>query len=150
MKSAAKIDRKATPADLMAREDNGQFAAGFDRLCTCGHTLGMHTAARPHECIASDFVATLDCDCTKFNRAVKKTRALADYSVKYERVEDVWVLWQRVGEDVRGLALSEHELRSEAFAHLDQLRPNRRQRLKSPTEQPFSMREGTEHEDDSQ
>lgn len=59
-----------TPADLMARERDGRFSAGFDRVCTCGHTLGAHTAARPHSCIASDFDPTaIDCQCERFVRA---------------------------------------------------------------------------------
>jgi hypothetical protein len=63
-----------TPADLMAREDNGRFAAGFERLCTCGHTLGVHAAANPRSCFAGDFDPTVDCDCERFRaarRAVK-------------------------------------------------------------------------------
>jgi hypothetical protein len=57
-----------TPADLMAREPNGQFAAGFDRLCICGHRLGVHTAAKPHTCIAGDFDGATECTCERFRR----------------------------------------------------------------------------------
>ncbi len=64
-----------------SREDDGRFQAGFDRVCVCGHTLGVHTAARPHECIAHDFAdsaglrpcvagtAGIICRCEKFKPA---------------------------------------------------------------------------------
>lgn len=58
---------------------------------------------------------------TGMKSAAKTVRKPADYCVRHEQKEGVWVVWQRAGDEVRGLALSEHELRSEAFAHLDEL-----------------------------
>lgn len=60
---------RGTPPDLMARSRDGRFAAGFDRPCVCGHTLGVHTAAAPHVCIAGDFDPSIDCSCERFERA---------------------------------------------------------------------------------
>lgn len=46
---------------------NGQYAydGDFDRLCTCGHTLGIHIAGG-FECINIDLGDGTDCDCRKF------------------------------------------------------------------------------------
>jgi len=61
--------KKGTPADLMAREPDGRFAAGFDRVCVCGHTLGEHAAANPRPCFHGDFSTDgSDCDCETFRR----------------------------------------------------------------------------------
>jgi hypothetical protein len=56
---------------------NGQytFEGDFDRLCTCGHTLGVHTAEAPHECINGDVdlegATGEQCDCAKFKPSKK-------------------------------------------------------------------------------
>lgn len=34
----------------MAREKDGRFSAGLDRVCVCGCRLGDHDAAKPHAC----------------------------------------------------------------------------------------------------
>ena len=47
----------------MARETNGRFAAGLDRVCKCGRRLGEHDAAAPHACDETD--------CERFVRAVQ-------------------------------------------------------------------------------
>jgi hypothetical protein len=50
------------------RRDSGRYAHAHDRLCTCGHMLGMHTAdATENEqpCLI------LDCPCEKFTPARK-------------------------------------------------------------------------------
>lgn len=52
---------------------NGQFAysSDFDRLCRCGHTLGVHTGEAPHECINEDSFAGgtgEPCACVKFRK----------------------------------------------------------------------------------
>lgn len=44
------------------------FDGQFDRVCTCGHTLGNHTAVAPHSCIEGDF-SDVSCDCAKFRPA---------------------------------------------------------------------------------
>lgn len=54
------------------------FDGDFERLCVCGHPLGLHTAEAPHECLAIDahsidterFQRPLpDCDCIRFKRS---------------------------------------------------------------------------------
>jgi hypothetical protein len=49
-------------------KSSGQYSYQnkFERLCVCGHTLGMHTGDAPHECIAGDFLPGVTCDCVKF------------------------------------------------------------------------------------
>ena len=37
----------------------------LDRMCVCGHALGLHTSAAPHECIAGDF-GFPPCSCRRF------------------------------------------------------------------------------------
>jgi hypothetical protein len=54
---------------------NGQytFTGGMDRLCRCGHRLGVHAAARvsgKQPCFCGDD-GLEDCDCQKF-RPVRK------------------------------------------------------------------------------
>jgi len=59
-------------------EDTGRFAyhGGWDRLCICGHTLGVHSAAKTkdyHPCFNNDYGEDgEDCDCEKFKPAKKK------------------------------------------------------------------------------
>ena len=65
-------------ADLMTRERNGRFEAGLDRLCQCGHTLGVHVAGG-HECIVADAAPTAAptapvCQCEKFRATPKLAR----------------------------------------------------------------------------
>ena len=50
------------------RAADGTYTDGFDAMCECGHTKGLHTAARPHECIAGDF-GHEHCNCPRFKRA---------------------------------------------------------------------------------
>lgn len=47
------------------RNHNGQFGyfGDFERLCKCGHTLGLHIAGG-HECGTS--AETKGCQCIKF------------------------------------------------------------------------------------
>jgi len=60
---------KQTKADL-PRESDGKYAIrNLEAVCVCGHTVGMHTAENPRECIAGDFTET-HCNCERF----KKTR----------------------------------------------------------------------------
>jgi hypothetical protein len=53
----------------MNRDRKGRydFDGRWERLCTCGHNLGHHTAEAPHTCIAGDF-ADEGCDCARFTR----------------------------------------------------------------------------------
>lgn len=67
------------------RDTNGQFAyfGGFDRLCVCGHTLGIHCAGG-FDCFATppgegpkDFQVEglkARCDCQKFRPSRRKPR----------------------------------------------------------------------------
>lgn len=44
----------------------GQYSySRMERMCACGHNLGVHTAEVPHACISGDFADTV-CDCEKF------------------------------------------------------------------------------------
>jgi hypothetical protein len=54
-------------------EDGRYTYSKLDRVCTCGHTLGVHTAARSRgsqPCLAYDEgVAEEPCDCDCFTPA---------------------------------------------------------------------------------
>lgn len=58
-------------------QDTGRFTfeGKWSRLCKCGHELGVHTAAAPHECMNADRQAIMAdwsgepgqaCDCKRF------------------------------------------------------------------------------------
>ena len=56
------------------RDDrNGRFTYGGDmsRLCICGHKLGDHFGAAPHECAISTWAPYTPCDCQKFRPSRK-------------------------------------------------------------------------------
>jgi len=51
------------------------FQGNWERLCECGHALGLHTAQAPHECMAGDATQIApekypvdlgECDCVRF------------------------------------------------------------------------------------
>lgn len=44
----------------------------WERLCTCGHTLGHHTAEAPHVCIEPDF-SDIECACERFTPAKRSS-----------------------------------------------------------------------------
>lgn len=49
------------------------YSSRFERLCECGHPLGEHTAAAPHECIAVSFHTEAEgCQCRVFRLAKRK------------------------------------------------------------------------------
>jgi hypothetical protein len=48
------------------------FDGKWDRLCTCGHTLGDHLAQAPHYCIAGDFHKGVECNCLRFTPKKEK------------------------------------------------------------------------------
>ncbi len=51
----------------------GRYTWTVDRLCVCGHSLDMHTAARSkgsQPCIVGDFEG-VDCNCECFKPAKK-------------------------------------------------------------------------------
>jgi len=49
------------------RDDAGRYESDdWDALCTCGHRLGDHTAAAPHECLGPDFDGS--CSCSRFRK----------------------------------------------------------------------------------
>jgi hypothetical protein len=64
------------------RADNGQYTYGGDmsKMCVCGHTLGQHAAAHPHDCFTHTHKegtpAYADCDCPKFRPSKKKLKVL--------------------------------------------------------------------------
>ena len=70
-----------TPADLMARDaSTGRFRAGFDRLCICGHRLGLHAAANPRPCFVGTGIPDDPgggCDCPRFVRQDWRAKAQA-------------------------------------------------------------------------
>lgn len=64
------------------------FEGQWDRLCVCGHELGVHAAEAPHDCMNSDRVniygaadprafrfQKTDCACLKFRLSRKKASA---------------------------------------------------------------------------
>lgn len=57
------------------------FAGDQDRMCTCGHRLGVHTAEPSHECMNGDlgiahFGATgTPCNCKRFRLSRRKPNA---------------------------------------------------------------------------
>lgn len=63
------------------RDENGQYAyfGNFDRLCVCGHTLGIHCAGG-FDCFASNKGPfkidgmTAPCECQKFRPTRKRRR----------------------------------------------------------------------------
>lgn len=66
------------------RETNGQYAfdGNLDRLCVCGHTLGVHGAGSPADCLLYSLPKAEqlqnvggdkpDCGCLKFRLSRKK------------------------------------------------------------------------------
>lgn len=42
---------------IQKRETDGKYAfdGDFDRLCVCGHTLGVHSAGSPADCLLYSF-----------------------------------------------------------------------------------------------
>lgn len=52
------------------RRSNGRYdLSRLDRRCTCGHTLGEHTAAGEHECVAGYGFSGCRCDGFRPSRA---------------------------------------------------------------------------------
>lgn len=41
-------------------------------MCRCGHTLGCHTAAPPHECLGPNPGDAHDCNCQVFRKGDRK------------------------------------------------------------------------------
>ncbi len=68
---AAPKERALTRGKHVGGEGNlGQFARrDFDKMCTCGHRFGSHTAARPHECMGADGFGVCELGCKKFRAA---------------------------------------------------------------------------------
>lgn len=55
------------------------YFGGFDRLCVCGHTLGIHCAGgfdcfAGSNCNIPDDPGGLRCDCQKFRLSRKKPK----------------------------------------------------------------------------
>ena len=59
--------------DLKTRGTDGRYSyqGRWNRRCTCGHTLGHHTAAAPHSCIEADYGDAAHCECIKFRKAAR-------------------------------------------------------------------------------
>lgn len=52
---------------------NGQYThSKLDVLCRCGHTLGVHLAESPRECLNSDTGDGTPCDCIDYKKAKVK------------------------------------------------------------------------------
>jgi len=49
------------------------FDGDLDRLCVCGHPLGLHMGEAPHDCAVSTFSDIdpnkAECDCPRFRPA---------------------------------------------------------------------------------
>lgn len=60
------------------RETDGKYAheGNWDRLCVCGHTLGMHAAGSPADCLFYSFPENHGdpCRCPKFRLSRKKVK----------------------------------------------------------------------------
>ncbi len=64
---------------------NGQFAYSGDmeRMCVCGHKLGVHAAVGPHDCFAGTNCPDdpnppgVFCDCQKFRPSRRKAARAA-------------------------------------------------------------------------
>jgi hypothetical protein len=73
------------------RETDGRYAydGNYDRLCVCGHTLGVHSAGSPADCLFYSFseeekaqernsgkhlMVDADCGCHRFRLSRKKQR----------------------------------------------------------------------------
>jgi hypothetical protein len=64
------------------REVDGKYAheGGYDRLCVCGHTLGVHSAGSPADCLLYSIpnhpelltTTNVECGCLKFRLSRKK------------------------------------------------------------------------------
>lgn len=66
------------------RDGRYTFDGDWKRMCVCGHTLGVHYFAAPHECCLHSFApyteerkqeAPLnDCKCQKFRLSRKRSK----------------------------------------------------------------------------
>ena len=66
------------------RESNGQYAfdGKLERICVCGHTLAVHCAGSPADCLFYSLPASErkgqqgesnpNCDCAKFRQSRKQ------------------------------------------------------------------------------
>lgn len=57
------------------RETDGRYSNGHETMCRCGHSLGMHTAAKSNgsqPCIVGDFGGEI-CECECFRKAAKRS-----------------------------------------------------------------------------
>jgi hypothetical protein len=60
------------------RDDSGKytFDGDLDRLCVCGHSLGLHSGRAPHDCLTYSLSKTnpdhAECDCQKFQPQRRK------------------------------------------------------------------------------
>ena len=79
----ANNDRTSHKRDDAGRYD---FEGGWDRLCICGHTLGVHSAGSPADCLFYSLnpkvqaeqshlqsADVIDCGCQQFRLSRKKT-----------------------------------------------------------------------------
>jgi len=76
MPTAEAVDRK--------RETDGKYAfdGNLDRVCVCGHTLGVHSAGSPADCLFYSLPDSMragepgedhkDCGCVKFRLSRRK------------------------------------------------------------------------------
>jgi hypothetical protein len=65
------MERKIQNRTRSGRYD---YDGDMDRLCVCGHTLGQHAAASPHDCFVNEALGhegEENCTCPKFRPARK-------------------------------------------------------------------------------
>jgi hypothetical protein len=58
-------------ANQRARDGRFTYDGDYDRLCRCGHRLGVHAGAAPHDCFNEDPSVGdgCECKCQKFRPA---------------------------------------------------------------------------------
>lgn len=80
MTRAPKLEADAKLPRIQKRDDQGRYdhAGDWDRLCVCGHTLGVHCAGSPADCLLHSFAShreertdhahqpDANCGCEKF------------------------------------------------------------------------------------
>lgn len=61
-----------------AQDGRYTFDGNLDRLCVCGHSLGLHSAGAPHDCLTHSFSTNdprrAECDCPKFRLSRRKNK----------------------------------------------------------------------------
>ena len=61
------MTKQPTPERARYRDGRYGYAGDQERLCVCGHKLGVHTGEAPHDCLGPDLHG--GCDCPRFKLA---------------------------------------------------------------------------------